>query len=317
MFLQRFAVTIWRASTDAFSYVADFSRRTTGSALGYLYALSVTLAFFGLLPFAIGLAVVAPQSHTLLGEQLDIVNRWYPDNLVVTISGGVLTTNQSTPVVLDLPPEWETNDHPKWSHFLVIDTEGAIDDFEQADALILFTDTAAAVRDDNGSLRVFTFSELDDDTSIMVDGTLVEGITHAIRTFSPSLPLVISLLAIAFILVLPWIIAFFTWLGSLFFLLWATVITWIISAIAGRGHRYGELYRLGLFGITNSMLLSFALTMTGLPLGWAPYALFFGWMGYVIVRFPRRASASVAPIPPAAAKKPAPAKKPRAKAPKA
>jgi hypothetical protein len=315
MFLQRFAITIWHASTDALSYVTDFSRRTTGSALGHLYALSVTLAFFGLLPFAIGVAAVAPSIRTLANDQLGVIQRWYPDELVLTLTGGVLSTNVQEPYVLDLPTEWRTVDADGPAHAIVIDTSASIDDFAARDTAVLLTRTSAVVQDDNG-IRTFDYAEADG-ANLTVNEALVTDVTIGLSAYTPMLPWIASGLALALLLVLPWIGGGFLWLGNLFFLLWATVITWIISAIAGRGHRYGELYRLSLYGITNSALLSFALAMTGLPLGWATYILFFTWMTYVITQFPRRASASVAPVPPAAAKKHVPAKKPRAKAPKA
>lgn len=321
MFIQRFALTIWRASTDAFSYVTEFSRRTTGSALGYLYALSVTLAFFGLLPFAIGLAVVAPNVETFANDQLATIQRWYPDELVLTLTGGVLSTNVQEPYALDLPTEWGEMDEGGPAHAIVIDTSASVDDFAARDTAVLLTRTYAVVKDDNG-VRTFDYAEADG-ANLTVNEALVNEVTTGLTAYTPMLPWIAWGLVLALVLLLPWIAGGFMWLGTLFFLLWATVLTWIVSSIAGRGHRYGELYRLGLFGITSSALLSFALTMTSLPLGWATYVLFFAWMTYVITQFPRRASASVAPLPPAAAKKPAPkklavakktaAKKPRAK----
>lgn len=321
MLLQRFALTIWRASTDAFSYVTEFSRRTTGSALGYLYALSVTLAFFGLLPFAIGLAVIAPSIRTLADDQLAVLQRWYPDELVLTLTGGVLSTNVQEPYALDLPTEWGTTGENGPAHAIVIDTSASIDDFAARDTAILLTRTYAVVKDDNG-VRTFDYAEADG-ANLVINETLVSELTTGLSAYTPMLPWIAAGIALALLLILPWIGGGFMWLGTLFFLLWATVLTWIVSAIAGRGHRYGELYRLGLFGITSSALLSFALTMTSLPLGWATYVLFFAWMTYVITRFPKRVHAVQAPLPPAATKKSAPkkqaaaqklaAKKPRAK----
>lgn len=311
--LSRFASTIWRASTDAFSYVADFSRRTTGAGLGYFYALSVTLAFFGLLPFAIGLAVVAPSLETFARNQLAVAQRWYPDELVLTLSGGVLSTNVQEPYALDLPSEWGTMEEDGPAHVIVIDTSASVDDFAARDTAVLLTRTSAVVKDDNG-VRTFDYAEADEGNLVVNEKLVFDAVT-GLSAYTSMLPWIAWGLVLALLLVLPWIVGGFMWLGSLFFLLWATVITWIFSSIVGRGHRYGELYRLGLFGVTNSALLSFALTMTSLSLGWATYVLFFGWMAYVIVQFPRRASASVAPLPPAATKKGiAPiAKKPRPK----
>lgn len=314
----RFAMTVWRAVTDAPSYVSDFAARRGGSAVGYLYFLCVTLAFFMLLPFAVGMAVVAPQSRSFADEQLNILDGWYPDDLVVTISGGILTTNQNNPVILDVPPEWETNDHPDWSHFIVIDTEGSIDEFAQADTFVLFTSTAAVARDDDGTLRVFQFAEMDGEEPLTIDNDLVTGGIDSVRAITPSLPWIMALLVALFLLALPWIVGGALWLGNLLFLLWASLVVWACSASMGRGLRYGALYKIGAFGVTSSMLLGFVGSMTGLRLPLLPSLVFFAWMLFVLSKFPRgKATRTHAPLPPASAKKSrptkAPTKKPAAK----
>jgi len=310
MFIQRFALTIWRASTDALSYVTDFGKRRTGSGIGYLYALSTTLAFFGLLPFAIGLAILAPSAETMANEQLAIVQRWYPDELVLTLSGGVLSTNANEPYLLDLPPEWEGIDEGGTAHIVVIDTSASIDDFDSYDTAVLLTRTSLVAMDDNG-LRAYDYSDIDENF-IVNEALILEG-TTALAGMTPWLPWIAGGIVVLLLLVLPWILGGVLWAMNLFFLLWATLLLWVVSSIMGRGMRYGELYRLGLFGITSSLLLNFALTMVSVGVSWPAYVLFFGWMGYVLSKFPTRASTTIAPPPPAAGKTPVPVKKARAK----
>ena len=313
----RFAMTVWRAVTDASSYVSDFAARRGGSAVGYLYFLCVTLAFFMLLPFAVGMAVVAPQSKSFVDQQLDILNAWYPDDLVVTVSGGILTTNQQGPVILDVPTEWETNDHPEWKHFIVIDTKGSIDEFAKADAFILFTSTSAVARDDDGTLRVFQFSEMEGEKPFTIDNDLVSQGISSLHTITPSLPWIMALLVIIFLLALPWIVGGAMWIGNLFFLLWATLVVWACSASMGRGLRYGALYKLGAFGITSSVLLAFVGTMTGVQIPLIPSLVFFMWMLFILSKFPRsKATRTTVPLQPAAPKK-VPTKKIIAKKPAA
>lgn len=283
--LTRFVMTIWRASTDAYAYAEDFAKRRTGSGLGYLYWLSTTLAFFGLLPFAIALAVLAPQARTFADRQLAIVQDWYPDELVLTISGGMLTTNANEPYVLDLPAEWSDGDEGERMRAIVIDTSASIDDFHEYETAVLLTGKAAAVRDDNG-LRVFLYDDLERD--VMINEALVRTITDHAREYTHALPALAWLFVLALLFVFPWIVGAFAWLGTLFFLAWSTLLLWIFTSVAGRGFAYGELFRLGLFGVTNSVLAAFILQMIGISFGWIPYVLFFCWMGYVLTRFPRR-----------------------------
>lgn len=307
MFIQRFALTIWRASTDALSYVTDFGARRTGSGIGYLYAVTTTLAFFGLLPFAIGAAIFAPHIETFANDQLTIVQDWYPDELVLAFSGGTLTTNVDEPYILDLPAQWRTMDEGEPTHAVVIDTSATSEDFGRYGTAVLLTKTAAVVQDDNG-LRVFPYDELEEDFTIN-EALVAEGVL-GLSAYTPSLPWIAWGLCLALLLVLPWIVGGAVWAMNLFFLLWASLLLWVVSSIMGRNHRYGTLYRLGLFGVTSSLLLNFALTMTGIEVPFAAYVLFFGWMIYVISVFPKRAPVVPAPLPPAAVlTKSAPAKK--------
>jgi hypothetical protein len=323
MFLQRFALTIWRASTDAFSYIDDFGKRRAGSGLGYLYALRVTLALIGMLPVAIGMMMVAPSADSFADRHLTVARDWYPDDLELTLKDGVLSTNKPNPVVFDLPAEWHEGAAPD-KHAVVIDTSASIDDFASYDTFILVTAKAVAAQDDK-EMKVWMFDQIDED--IGITKATVIAVTDAARGYAPSLPWLLTGCALALLVILPWLIGGMLWILSLLFLVWATVLLWIVSSLSGRKLRYGELYRLGLFGITSSLLASFALTMLSANMVWIPSVLFFGWMSYVITRFPVRTKnvRMEAPLPPAAAtvkptyvaKQAAPKKKPAAPAKKA
>ncbi len=323
--LKRFALTIWRAMTDARSYVDDFAHRTTGSALGYLYWLLVTWSLLVLLTLA-GLAIfITPRIEPLANQHLQIIQDWYPDELIVTISGGVLSTNVNEPYILDIPTEWNdmNNGSDDPAHAIVIDTKGSIDDFADYDTLILLTDKAVVVRDDNG-VRMFPYGE--EGEPIVIDEALVAGNITLVRdNLVPWLPWMLWGVYIVALLVAPWIVGGAMWLGELLFLLWATAVLWIIAKIIGRNLRYGELYKLGLFGVTNSLALAFIVSLlSNLDVAWIPTIVFFVWMTYVVVQFPRRDRAVIdAPLPPAsmikkttspiAAKKPSAPKKARPK----
>ncbi len=295
--LTRFALTIWRTSTDVRAYASDFAHRTTGSGLGYLFALTTTLAFFTLLPFAIGLAFIAPRADEFANEQLDVVQRWYPDDLVVTLTGGVLSTNADEPVILDLPPEWGELDEDGFIHAVVIDTNASIDDFAAYETAILLTQRSAVVRDDNGSLRVFAYSA--EENVVVSEAFVAENIALA-KQITPMLPMIAFVVVLALLLLAPFVIGGAMWLVQQLFLLWATLVVLLVSAIAGRGLSYGALYKLSLFGLTNSLLLDYALTMVGVNLHWIAWLLFFGWMTAVVLAFPKRTGPAVTVLPPAA-----------------
>lgn len=298
MFLTRFAHTIWRASTDARSYMNDFAGRRTGSALGYLYALTCTIAFFMMLPLIVGLALLAPKATTLANTHLTTLQNWYPDELILTISGGVLSTNTQEPIVFDLPEEWQSLKQNSKTHAIVIDTAASIEDFDTYDTAALLTKTSLVMEDQNG-LRVMSLSEAEH--TIITEDVIAGYVTLLTLRITPFLPWLTAGAALFFLLVLPWILGGVFWAMNLFFLLWASLLLLLASSVMGRGLPYGTLYRLGAFGLTSSLLLGFALNMTSLSAAWAPNILFFGWMIAVLSVFPKRSSKrSSVPLPPAA-----------------
>lgn len=307
--LTRFAMTVWTSMIDARAYSSDFLRRRTGSALGYLYWLCVVLAFFGLLPLAIGMAMFAPSSRTLADTHLGVLRNWYPDDLEISISNGTLSTNKPEPVIFDLPQEWNSlRDENMPSHVLIIDTKASIDDFASMDTVVLLTAKNIIVRGENKT-EIHDFGNAKEDMAI--DKHFVDGIVDTLVTYTPSLPWILGGIVALSLLVLPWIVGGMLWLGTLFFLLWATLIMWACSALMGRGLRYGELYRLGVFGVTSSMLVSFIERMIGMSAPMLSSIVFFAWMIVVLSKFPKKAATRAAvPLPPAAmaTKKPAPKK---------
>lgn len=308
--LTRFATAIWKASTDRLAYIDAFSKRSTGSALGYLYMLCVTLTFFGLLPFAIGLGFLAPHAQTFADTQLDILERWYPDDLALTFSGTTLSTNADGPVVLDLPPEWQGSHDTKQLHAVVIDTDATVDDFYEYETMVLMTKTMAAVKDDNG-FRVVDYDDFDEGGTI--DQAFVTEVADALRAFTPYLPAIAWTLVALLALILPWVIGGFAWGLNLFFLLWASLLLWACSAAMGRGLTYGRLYHLGLFGVTSSLVIAFGLRMTAVSVPLLPSLAFFAWMIAVIAGFPHSKTHALPPLPPAATTKKILAKKSVAK----
>jgi len=313
--LTRFAMTVWTSMIDARAYSSDFLRRRTGSALGYLYWLCVVLAFFGLLPFVIGIAMFAPSSRTLADTHLGVLRQWYPDDLEISISNGTLSTNKPEPVVFDLPPEWNNvRDENMPAHILVIDTAASIDDFASMDTVMLLTAKSIIVRGDNKT-EIRDFGDVKEDVTI--NKQFVNGIVDNLATFTPALPWIAGCIVALSLLVFPWIVGGMLWLGTLFFLLWATLITWACSALMGRGLRYGELYRLGAFGVTSSMLASFVERMIGMSAPMLSSIVFYAWMIVVLSKFPKKTTPRAAvPLPPAAMATKKPASKQSQKTPK-
>lgn len=303
---KRFFTTIWTALTDTHAYVDIFARKRIGNGMGYLYWLCVTVTFLAVLPLAIGLIYVTPKSEAFINTHLTVAQNLYPDDLVITLSGGILSTNQDEPVLITLPAEWQSGTE-EFTHLVVIDTDATVDDYDAYDTGILLTETAAVARDEK-SIRIFTYSELSAEMEegqklepIIINEELVGQAVTGMRAFATYVPWILSALVLILLLAAPFIGGGILWIANVIFLAWATIILWIISALMGRHHRYGELYTLGLFGVTGPLILNNVDDyIGGVNLSYLPWLYFLVWMIVIISQFTRRAPIIVAP--PASAK---------------
>lgn len=289
----RFARTVWRAITDRDAYVDDFAKRRIGSGLAYLYFLAVATMFVGLLPVAAVWMSAAPGTRDAAANFALLVDAEYPDDLVLTLSGGVLGTNRDEPIVFDFSDRWPNGEGP--APVIVIDTSAAVEDIETYGALALLTDESIVVRDDD-QLRVFLYREWEEDH--VIDKESVDDFVETLSSFAPYLPWIVGAGILVLLLALPWILGGVYWLAELLFLLVATFILWLASFATGRSFTYGKLYTLGLFGVTGPFLLGLFDGFLGLGELRLPIIVFFVWMSAVMMRFPR--SLPLMPPPPPA-----------------
>ena len=95
---------------------------------------------------------------------------------------------------------------------------------------------------------------------------------------------------VVWIIVSPFITALVKLAGYALYLLLGALILWIIDmAFLKKNFRYGELYRLSLYGITIPALIAFVLNQAGMHVPFVFTAAFIAWMTYVLSAFPARA----------------------------
>jgi hypothetical protein len=288
--LRRFFRTVIDSASKPASYKPHLKERT-GTGLGYLYWLLVCLSTISALVLAAWYIPARAGIQEIIEKAAPVLRESFPPELVLTLQTGALSTNMEEPIFID-PEFWDVDmdpddEEPMPDHFLTIDTNASIDDFSAYDTAILATRTHIVWKDDN-QLRANAFSEFEENFVLDYE-TYEEGVT-TIEPMLNNAPLFIDMVVVLLILCMPFIGAGFAWAWYLFMLLIWTCLLWVLAAVMQKKLTYGELYRLGLYGVTLPLLYS---TIAGwIPvISWplVPTLIYLVFMGVVLSKITTKA----------------------------
>lgn len=266
--MSTFFTRIWLCCTSPSSY-KELKAKSFWSGFWYLYWLLVVTTFLSAITFAVQATVFMPQIKTWIEEAKETVPGLYPEELILTLSGGQLSTNVEEPYVFPLPAGWEAamthrakedekdeEDGPALKHVLMIDTTATVEQYPEYETVVLLTKTAAIAREKN-AIKVMLYSEFQKDgvAPIIMNREVYTQVTQKALPFLDFIPTIIVTIALVAVLLLPWIGAAFGALGYLLYLLVFTLLAWLIAATMGRKFTYGELYRLGFYALTPAIII--------------------------------------------------------------
>lgn len=217
----------------------------------------------------------------------------YPSELELRISNGKLYTNVEEPYVLDFPARFGDMDG---KHLLVIDTLASPAAYKEYNTLVLATREVLIYPDrqqgNRTTTQMYFFSDIK--RSVYVDHTVYTKMINTLNPLFEKLPRVIEITVIALLILLPLFGGLFWTSGVLFGLLFLTVIVWIMAKIMRVTLGYKTLYRLGMHGVTWSILFIFILDMTNQPIPHIFNLIFVLWMGTVLYRLRSSEKKSIA-----------------------
>lgn len=276
-------------------YRPDFFRRQefTGSqALGF-YSLAVLFLVLGLslilIPAAWG--VNRFFESTQWEEQKEIVTSLYPDDLVLTLDQGKLTTNQTNPVIIPLPTEWRKEGNCKHgkhckdtelpTNLIVIDSEAELSRKSIAanDTLILASTTEIGMSNPRRSeTRIFGLAEIQINKKIEVTK---QNFTYWINRGAD-----IAQTATLFLMaVLPLLMFFVLWIGYLVYSLIGALVVWLAAHLRHHRLTYGRAYLSALYLLPASFLLMLVMSAMSFRI---PFLFTFVLFGMAWLNFERR-----------------------------
>lgn len=287
--ISRFFRTVTDSAFKPSSYEPKLKTKMP-SGLGYLYWLLVcSFAVTSLVAAAFYLpARIVIRAFVDAGDPA--IQSLYPAELVVTVANGELSTNVQEPYVID-PPFWATvrdemgdDDTQAPTHLITIDTDASIEDYTEYDTLVFVTATHIVMKGDN-EVRLFPLSDIDE--SFTLDKTRYDEFVATLMPFVRAIPAWIDIAVFFGLLLLPFVGAAFSWAWNLLILLAWSLVLWGISALMGKGLGYGDVYKLGLYGVTLSVLWkTLTWPIPGIGLWFLPSLIFLVFMIIVLKKLP-------------------------------
>ena len=292
--VKHFFDILWRSLTDR-EYYAEILRSSFSFSAKYLLLLLFILSFVSILRMVLQFLPNFSKVEQGIQDLKTTMGTLYPEGLVLTISKGQLSTNVKEPFFLDLPIRWMAEIEEMGKHFVAIDTRGSPEDFPKYESAFLVTKSTVVFKRQNDGYQMQPLSDLKQDMTIDKKSydALVSKLTPYLNTIQPLIG-VFLVLAVFFG---PILFMFFGFIGKLTYLLFATLILFLVAKITNVQHTYKELYRLSMHGITLPILVNYVLSVFGLSVPFLFTILYLGWMTVVLLHLRKSKPAIEGPPP--------------------
>jgi hypothetical protein len=259
-----------RSSVWDREFYASIPTRTFGSALIYITKLGFLLSLIA----TIGLVITfAPGVNKVISNAPEAVKDVYPDELVVTINDGIVSTNVEEPYMIPIPQGWK-QDKMSEDVLLVIDTKDAfsLQQFNQFHTVAWVTKDAVITRGQNGKIEI---QDLRGVNLTISEQEVMRWVDIISPYFKFLLPILALLLFIG-MLIISGTVTIKLLIVALFVLL--------LGKLMKKGWNYKLAYKISLFAATLPFALDFLAIILGVPFGFWIYSLVLLVVVYVNYR---------------------------------
>ncbi len=267
-------------------YYKEVTTRPASYSWKYYWTLALLIALLTTIVTSIPLIPVIQKSlHTFPQQFFD----YYPDELVVQINEGKITSNVVEPYYLSVPEMFKDDiAELPIKNLGVIDTQTpfSIDEFKAREVFFWITADSVAMQDDTGGINI---SPIAKEVSYIVSE---DGLRGALTSIEPYFPFVIPI-----VVLLIFLGVMFSFVFLLLYLLIDAIFVFLMSKIMKWGFSYGTAFRLCLHATTLPILVSAIFSL--LPLSFTlPFFSTFLLLIVVWLNFQKIPNASpVAPLP--------------------
>jgi hypothetical protein len=217
----------------------------------------VLLAFIGLamvgglLSGIKALVIGWPFINNLNQNIRELVQQTYPDELILIMENGELSTNVPEPYFIEFPSmitsflDEEEMAKNNIKHLAVIDTQASLSDFEQYQTFVLLMKDGAILHQTNDAEQ--RFETYESDANYVLDKEVITAwIDHVLRTIP------VQLIARALLVFTPFLLVFSQITYTFFTILFMTLYVWILMKSLSQRHDFNKLF---VFTFASSALL--------------------------------------------------------------
>lgn len=222
-----------------------------------------------------------PRIQPGINKAITYAENFYPKSLELKIRKGQLSTNVKEPYIFD----FEKGKQQSSRHFLIIDTEGSIEDYPNYNTYVLATKNAVVYpsKSETSQVRetsVFYFQELKRDFTL--NNAIYNNFLNMVRPYTFKAVFFVDYLVLMF-LPLFMIFGSLFWAGGVMLgLVFLTFFIWIVNLIFKRGYNYGSLFKMGMHAVTWSILVSEVLGYVRSPYPNCYSIIYLLWMLIII-----------------------------------
>lgn len=282
--LSNFFINYKRSLRD-FTFYKESLQKPVFFSLQFLYLLTFIVIFINTVLIAISAAFFLPTlpSHiTTLQKRLRIL---YPQDLVITIKDGVISTNKKEPIYLDIP---EMRSTTPYEHFITIHTQADAFDYRDLNTMLLVTRSGVVYPEINDGTASYRVEDARSFGDARIDRSVYNSALTRFNTFLNILPVMAPWLLISGVIFIPLFGSLIVSIWRLVVLLILTSIILPISLLFGNKYTYRQLYKMGLYGLAVPISLTFVLNMFGVFIPVVFASSFLLWMVIVLSQIGNR-----------------------------
>ena len=246
---------IYYKSLTTVKYYQDILKTELGFSMKYFFVLAIIVT---LIVATVNLVPAVPRIESTIDSILTQSQELYPEDLVITIENGRMSTNQPDPVIIPMPQVpgvQEPDPAVDFDNLVIIDEEGTLGDMEEYSTLFLVNESNILMWSE-GRIEVYPLRDFPN-TEITR-----ETISNLVERFEGWVRLVPYI-----VVVLVFVALLFYYLGfRLVYLLPVALIFFIIGSIRGLNLTYGKYYQVGLHTITLPLTVELISALAGVPI---------------------------------------------------
>lgn len=216
-------------------------------------------------------------------EQKAIVQNIFPEELVITVTNGAVSTNTSEPIVFPIPQEWRNSRADMPENLVVIDTTKPIEtsDFTKQDTALIISEYGFGYHDfEKGEFRIYDTRDKDWRGSFTGDKAGYDGLITKLFQY-------LRVVIIVGTLVMPFLLYGMFFIGILVYLVFGALLVWAAAKVRNFPLSYGQAYVAALYLLPVPLLYDVFLTAMPHDYHGVPFAFSFILFIVALINFPK------------------------------